>query len=99
MDFQTMTLSDLRLHIAQANEALARKTQEEMEAARKKIQEIAANIGCDAAALIDGRRPARKKYGDDDGNTWTGKGKTPTWLQEKLDEGANLEDFLRGPSG
>ncbi len=33
------------------------------------------------------------KYSDGNGNTWTGKGKRPGWLQQKLDTGAKLEDF------
>ena len=97
-DLSTYSLNDLRELLQHTNKALERRTREEMETARKKIQEMAANIGCDTKALIDGRRTARKKYGDDTGNTWTGKGKTPTWLQEKLDEGAKLEDFLLRPS-
>ena len=34
------------------------------------------------------------KYRDDDGNTWSGRGKHPGWLTEKLDAGHQLEEFL-----
>jgi DNA-binding protein H-NS len=46
------------------------------------------------------RKPAKRdsrraivKYRDGD-NTWAGRGKRPTWLNERLATGAKLEDFL-----
>ena len=33
------------------------------------------------------------KFRDDKGNTWTGTGKRPTWLQTALQNGADLEQF------
>jgi len=34
------------------------------------------------------------KYRDDQGNTWTGRGKTPRWLVEAEKAGAKRESFL-----
>ncbi|CAH0532963.1 DNA-binding protein H-NS [Vibrio stylophorae] len=41
-------------------------------------------------------RPAKYKFIDENGEekTWTGQGRTPSALKEKLDAGANLDDFL-----
>lgn len=39
------------------------------------------------------RRPAAVKYRDKAGNTWTGRGRTPRWLQAHLDAGKRVEDF------
>ncbi|MZR63083.1 H-NS family nucleoid-associated regulatory protein [Alcanivorax sp. DP30] len=41
------------------------------------------------------RKPAKVKYRDpaNSGNTWTGRGKRPLWLQAALENGAKLEDF------
>ena len=39
------------------------------------------------------RKPA-VKYKDDAGNTWSGKGKRPAWLNERLNAGHQLEEFL-----
>ena len=36
-------------------------------------------------------------YCDRSGNTWTGKGRRPTWLVEAINAGAALEDF-RNPA-
>lgn len=37
---------------------------------------------------------ATAKYADGPGRTWTGKGRRPSWLQEALERGAELDDFL-----
>jgi DNA-binding protein H-NS len=34
------------------------------------------------------------KYRDDQGNTWTGRGKTPRWLAEAEKAGAKRDQFL-----
>ena len=41
-------------------------------------------------------RPAKYKYLDHDGaeKTWTGQGRTPSAMQEQLDAGKSLDDFL-----
>jgi len=33
-------------------------------------------------------------YQDDQGNTWGGKGRRPNWLNDALEHGKRLEDFL-----
>ncbi len=41
-------------------------------------------------------RPAKYKYVDANGDekTWTGQGRTPSAIQEQLDAGKSLDDFL-----
>ena len=41
-------------------------------------------------------RPAKYKYIDTNGQekTWTGQGRTPSAIQEQLDAGKSLDDFL-----
>lgn len=56
------------------------------------------------ATAKPGRKPRAKratagtkvapKYKDDAGNTWTGRGKMPTWLAKSVAEGRTLESFL-----
>lgn len=38
-------------------------------------------------------RDLQAKFGDDAGNTWTGRGRVPRWLREKQDEGVDLESL------
>ena len=33
------------------------------------------------------------KYRDDDGNTWSGRGKHPVWLKEQLEAGHQSKNF------
>ncbi|MFA0620277.1 H-NS family nucleoid-associated regulatory protein, partial [Vibrio sp. 10N.222.49.A4] len=44
------------------------------------------------------RKPRLAKYSYTDGNgiekTWTGQGRTPSIIQEQLDAGKSIEDFL-----
>ena len=46
-------------------------------------------------AAADGRRkPARIKYRDNGGNTWTGRGRTPLWLVAAEKAGQKRDEFL-----
>lgn len=50
-----------------------------------------------AGAAKPGRKAGSKvaiKYRDEQGNTWTGRGKTPRWLADAEKAGANREQFL-----
>ena len=42
------------------------------------------------------KKPVADKYRNpkDHTQTWTGRGKRPKWLQEMLDRGGKLENFL-----
>jgi DNA-binding protein H-NS len=53
-----------------------------------------ANLG---AALVPNQVDESKPYCDRAGNSWTGKGRRPTWLVEAIKAGAALEDF-RNPA-
>ena len=74
------------------------------------IAEQIAKEGIDVAALISALagetktkskakrapRPAKYKYVDTNGDekTWTGQGRTPSAIQDILDSGKSLEEFL-----
>lgn len=40
------------------------------------------------------RKPARIKYRDSDGNTWTGRGMTPRWITAAEANGQTRDQFL-----
>lgn len=40
------------------------------------------------------RKAAAVKYRDAAGNTWTGRGKMPRWLQSAVEAGASRDSFL-----
>lgn len=76
--------------------------------ARQKMLELAKESGFDISELFgakaapaaqqDGRRgrTIRVKYRNPENHeeTWTGMGRQPLWLQQKLEAGAKKEDFL-----
>lgn len=71
---------------------------------RAELEEKAAALGVtlhDVIAIKEKkqRQPAAPKYRDPEKpeNTWKGRGKVPTWLKEKIDAGASLDDFLIDP--
>jgi len=47
------------------------------------------------AAVVSGRMPVAAKYRnpDDPGQTWSGRGREPKWLAEKLSAGRRREEF------
>ena len=78
---------------------------QEIESLKLKVTTVAAALGVSIAELFgiktvgEGRqkkRAARIKYRDPEApeNTWTGKGRPPKWIQEKLDQGASKDEFL-----
>ena len=40
------------------------------------------------------RKPVARKYRNEAGDTWTGRGKQPKWVAEALAAGLTLEDLL-----
>lgn len=49
----------------------------------------------DISKVRDATAQAKAVYRDADGNTWAGRGRRPTWLNEALERGKTLEDFKR----
>ncbi|MGR5131886.1 H-NS family histone-like protein [Vibrio alfacsensis] len=94
----------------QEAEEADRAAQAEQEAKMAAIAEQIAKDGIDVEALISALagetktkakakrapRPAKYKYTDTNGEekTWTGQGRTPSAIQELLDAGKSLDDFL-----
>ena len=60
-------------------------------AALEDFKATAQVMGMDLSALY-GRMNGTAKYRDGN-DTWSGKGRKPTWLLSKLNEGHAIEDF------
>lgn len=84
---------------------IADRQETEVESLKTKIHAVTDALGITVAELfgIKGeaeprrRKPTPKvKYRDPERpeNTWTGKGKQPKWLQEKIEQGASKDQFL-----
>ncbi len=93
---------EIKQLIKDAEALLKKRKQQAKEEARKKIQQIAAEVGVTVEELygLDNRtrrtrRPAAIKYRhpEDPTLTWAGRGKQPNWLKAELEKGKKLEDF------
>ncbi|HGS4881787.1 TPA: DNA-binding protein H-NS [Vibrio parahaemolyticus] len=105
LDKLTTVVEERREAEEAEREALAQQ-----EAKLAEIAEKIAQDGIDVEALISALsgetktkakskrapRPAKYKYIDTNGQekTWTGQGRTPSAIQEQLDTGKSLDDFL-----
>lgn len=92
------TYAELKAQIQELEKQAEAARQRELAEARSKIQELMQAHGITAADLgrIKGESKPRGavpvKYKDPvSGKTWTGRGRTPSWL-----EGRNKADFLIG---
>lgn len=107
IDLNALSVQELEDLIEQAADLIEVKKAEALKNAKAEIERIAANVGlsveqlmgASAAKAAKKAAPARKAVADkfrnpaDAGQSWSGRGKRPKWLQEALDKGAKLEDF------
>ena len=89
------TLQDL---IANAQKLLNKYEEDRKKQVIKKIQDLAASEGLSVDIFDD--KSAKKTKGvakyrnpDNPKQTWTGRGKRPGWLVEKVDAGVKLDDM------
>jgi DNA-binding protein H-NS len=80
-------LRDLHRHIGAL---IAERRHEALEELRNK----AALLGFTATDLVPEKKArASAKYRDGNGNTWTGRGRKPQWIQDLLDAGEDIERY------
>ncbi len=107
IDLEGLTVPELEALIAQAHELIGRKQQEAVSSAKAEIEKIAADVGMSveellglqagkAKKVVKEKKPVPVKYRNpkDHTQTWSGRGKSPRWLQEVLNHGGKLENFL-----
>ncbi len=90
-DIQSLSFEELRALSREVAALLAKRRHEALE----RLREEASILGFTAQELLPSKRKsdASAKYSDGNGNSWTGKGKRPLWLQQKLEEGHELSEF------
>lgn len=100
-----MSLKELVDLEAKVQKALANARDRERSALKEKMAELAKNHGFSVNELFGGVRGARgaakgkslgvAKYANPENraDTWTGRGRKPNWLVDRLKKGAKLNDF------
>lgn len=107
VDLNKLTLEELQQLIADAQAHIEVRREEAVAQARADIERIAASTGYSLQDLLgmgksrarsssSGRRTVEQKYRNprDPSQSWSGRGKRPRWLQDELEHGGKLENFL-----
>lgn len=106
-DVSKLSYAELQKLIAEVNEQIARKRVEEIKVLADAYAKKAVASGFSVKEAIEALKPylpkrttrsapAVVKYRDpaDSKNTWSGKGRPPSWLREYIDAGKNKDSFL-----
>ena len=103
VDLKGMVVGELRQLIADAEAELRLKQEEARAIIRAKWEAEAAEAGLSIESIIPahGARPKGRKTGQvpakfrgPNGETWSGRGKLPGWLQAQEAEGRSRDQFL-----
>lgn len=106
IDLDGMTAQELVAHIAEAQGKLKEKQEAAKASLREKWKAEAAEAGLSIDAIMPGAgsapvKASRKeatgtvpvKFRGPNGETWSGRGKMPKWLQAQEAEGKNRSEF------
>ena len=100
-----MSLKELVELESKVQKAIAAARDRERSELKKKMSELAQTHGLSVAELFGGGRGvkagaknksvgiARYANPEDKADTWTGRGRKPNWLVERLKKGAKLAEF------
>lgn len=101
IDLDAMSLKELKDLHARVAKAISsfedRKKQEAITALEEKARAMGFSLSdLVSAAPTRKRRPAKAKYKNPagGGETWTGRGRKPRWVEAALKAGKRLEDLL-----
>lgn len=102
MELSNLGLAELRALSAKLKAEIARREDEEIARARKKIQGIARDAGVPLKDLLNRndipKSPASQRYRHPERLTfvWSGRGRKPLWVVTWLAEGGTLDDLRVG---
>lgn len=108
ININDLSVAELEDLISRAAILIEEKRAQALVNAKAEIEKIAADAGVSVEELLGlsgakprkaagaAKKPVADKYRNpkDHTQTWTGRGKRPKWLQEMLDKGGKLENFL-----
>lgn len=113
MELEKMSGAELTTLIRDANAALVKVREREREQALQEMRAVAERYGLDPSEFVKEpakpragksvrvstttEEPIRFQHPEDDRLTWTGRGRMPSWLKERRDEGEDIEDYRIAP--
>ena len=103
IDLRSSTVDELKMLQADIEEEMERKRGEDRERFFRDAQEMAQKYGVSVDVFLNAdvgkrkeRAPAKYKNPSNPKQTWTGKGRQPTWVKELVAEGGTLEGMEIG---
>ena len=95
-NYQSLPFDDLRTLHREIGAFIAQRRHEELERLKQQIAALGFTAGDLAIKKTKGNGSAAIKYRDPEvpERVWSGRGKHPAWINEKLEQGHTLEEFL-----
>jgi DNA-binding protein H-NS len=95
-DYKELPFDELRTLHRDIGALIAQRRHEALEQLKQQIAVLGFNVDDLVPKKKRGSGSAPVKYRDPDvaDNVWSGRGKHPAWLRDKLEQGHTLEEFL-----
>ena len=99
LDLNSLNVDELRAITENAQQLIAKKQHQRLYDAYMQFEKIAEDSNSTineilaAGEKLEKKRSIKYRNTENSDDTWTGRGRKPTWLVEALSAGSNLEDF------
>lgn len=98
IDLDNLSISELDNLKNTINSAIQNKRQTELLEVRRKLDDLIDSSPFTLQEVMEAkamRKPVKPKYRnpDDESLTWTGRGRRPRWVDERIKAGVSLEDM------
>ena len=95
-DFHDLEYEELKQMHRDIGQLLHDKKEEALEKIRGTMENLGFTIADLAVKKTNGKKePAQVKYKNEEtGETWSGRGQRPKWIQDMIAEGRQLSEFL-----
>lgn len=99
IDLESLDVEQLLAISQNAQQLIEQKQHQRLYDAYAEFERIAEDSGCSiedilaAGEVLEKKRNIKYRNSDNHSDTWTGRGRKPTWLVDALNDGKTLEDF------
>ncbi|MGO2278861.1 MULTISPECIES: H-NS histone family protein [unclassified Psychrobacter] len=99
IDLENLNVEELRAITENAQQLIAKKQHQRLYDAYMQFEQIAEDSNATieeilkAGEKLEKKRSIKYRNTSDHSETWTGRGRKPTWLVEALAAGRDIEDF------
>lgn len=95
IDYASLSFDELRTLHREVGALIAQRRHEALEKVREQVAVLGFSIEDLGLKKPKEKSAASTRYRDPEmpENTWSGRGKHPAWLREKLEQGRTLDEF------